>query len=340
MDAIRVHPAPSSRRPYSPSNPAPASAFNLDRNVPVPKPSKPGELLIRLKATTVVRDMLTWPETYAHEYAIIGNDFSGIVAEIYEENSDFKPGDEVFGMTHVDRAAAWAEFTIATREEIAHKPSTLTWEQAAALPLSAQTAYEALFSHAGVPIPSVETALENRADPNHPRQIILITGAAGAVGMHLVQLAAAAGLHVVAATSSNARNQDFLHRLGADETIEYTVLGNDRSRFDFIIDAVGGDVLAKSWECVKDYGMIISVDSASYDFVKEHEKLGIRRLGVRALFFIVAGSSEALQYLARLAERGCLQSLVIETYRFDSVREAYEHANGRHTGRGKVVLVN
>ncbi|CAG8025287.1 unnamed protein product [Penicillium salamii] len=340
MDAIRVHPAASSCQPYSPSNPAPASAFHLDRKVPVPKPSRPGELLIRLKATTVVRDILTWPEKYTHEYAIIGNDFSGIVAEVYDENSDYKLGDEVFGMTHVDRAAAWAELTIATQEEIAHKPSTLTWEQATALPLSAQTAYEALFSHAGVPVPSVETALENRAEPNHPRQRILITGAAGAVGMHLVQLAAAARLHVVAATSSNARNQDFLRRLGADETIESTVLGSYQPEYDFIIDAVGGDVLAKSWECVKDHGTIISVDSASYNFVEEHEKRGIRRLGVRALFFIVAGSSQALQYLAKLAERGFLQSLVIQTYRFDSVREVYEHANGRHTGRGKVVLIN
>ncbi|CAI7661277.1 unnamed protein product [Penicillium bialowiezense] len=325
MYAIRVHPAPSSCDPYSPTNPAPSSALQLDEGISVPKPSKPGELLIRLKATTVVRDMLTWTETYSHEYAIIGNDFSGIVVDVCGSSDKFKIGDEVFGMTHVDRAAAWAEFTIATEEEIALKPKDLTWEQAAALPLSAHTAYEALFVHAGIAVPSVDVALKNKSQPRPSGQRILITGAAGAVGIHLVQLASAAGLHVVAATSSDPRNRDFLHSLGANKTIEYAFLDAYQSEFDFIIDAVGGDVL---------------VDSASYDFVQEHEKRGLRKPSVRALFFIVAGGSSSLQYLAKLAERGILQSLVIRTYPFEDVQEAYEFANGRHTGRGKVVLIN
>lgn len=340
MYAIRVHPAPSSCDPYSPSNPAPSSALQLDEGISVPKLSKPGELLIRLKATTVVRDMLTWPETYSHEYAIIGNDFSGIVVDVCGNSDKFKIGDEVFGMTHVDRAAAWAEFTIATEEEIALKPKDLTWEQAAALPLSAHTAYEALFVHVGIAVPSVDVSLKNKSQPRPSGQRILITGAAGAVGIHLVQLASAAGLHVVAATSSDPRNRDFLHSLGANKTIEYAFLDAYQSEFDFIIDAVGGEVLAKCWEYVKDDGVIVSVDSASYDFVQEHEKRGLRKPSVRALFFIVAGGSSSLQYLAKLAEGGILQSLVIRTYPFEEVQEAYEFANGRHTGRGKVVLIN
>ncbi|KAE8326744.1 hypothetical protein BDV39DRAFT_193355 [Aspergillus sergii] len=343
MQAIRVHPAPPSCDPYSPSNPAPVSALHLDENIPVPKLSKPGELLIRVKATTVIRDMLTWPETYHHDYAIMGNDLSGIVIEAFDDSSKFKPGDEVFGMTHVDRAAAWAEYAMVKEEEIARKPKGLSWEQAAALPLSAHTAYEALFVHAGIAIPSVDTALRNKAQSSQSSQRqkqILITGAAGAVGIHLVQLASAAGLHVVAATSSNARNQDFLRSLGADETTEYALLDGYQPDFDIIVDAVGGDVLARCWNYVKDDGVLISVDSASYNFVEEHKNRGIRKAGVRALFFIVTGSGEALQYLAELAERGILQSLVIQTYPFERVREAYEHANGRHTGRGKILLVN
>lgn len=340
MQAIRVHPAPSSCDPYSPSNPAPVSALHLDKDVPIPKLSKPGELLIRLKATTVIRDMLTWPESYNREYAIMGNDLSGTVVKSFGDSSKFKPGDEVFGMTHVDRAATWAEYTIAKEEEIALKPKSLTWEQAAAFPLSAHTAYEALFVHAGVPVPSVDASLKSKARSSHNKQKILITGAAGAVGIYLVQLASAAGLHVVAATSCNARNQDFLRSLGADGTIEYALLDGHQPDFDIIIDAVGGDVLARCWACVKGDGTLVSVDSASYDFVKEHERRGIRRAGVRALFFIVTGSSETLHYLAELAERGILGSRVVQTYPFDRVREAYEHANGRYTGRGKVVLIN
>lgn len=340
MQAIRVHPAPPSCDPYSPSNPAPVSALHLDEDIPVPKLSKPGELLIRVKATTVIRDMLTWPETYHHNYAIMGNDLSGIVIETFDDNSKFKSGDEVFGMTHVDRAAAWAEYTMVKEDEVALKPKCLSWEEAAALPLSAHTAYEALFVHAGLAIPSVDTALRNKAQSSQHQKQILITGAAGAVGIHLVQLASAAGLHVVAATSSNARNQDFLRSLGADETTEYARLDGYQSDFDIIVDAVGGDVLAKCWNYVKDDGVLISVDSASYNFVEEHQKRGICKEGVQALFFIVTGSGEALRYLAELVEQGILQSLVIQTYPFRRVREAYEHANGRHTGRGKILLTN
>ncbi|KAJ6172807.1 hypothetical protein N7470_001874 [Penicillium chermesinum] len=223
MQAVRLHPAPSQATPYSPSNPAPSTALRLDRDVPIPVPSAPGELLIRVKATTVIRDMLNWPETYSHDYAILGNDVAGIVTEVFSSASKFKPGDEVFGMVNTDRAATWAEYTIAKEDEVTLKPATLTFAQAAALPLSAQTAYEALFEHARIPQPTVKQSLSQHATTKPGR--LLITGAAGAVGIYLVQLAAAAGVRVVAASSSNARNREFLQGLGADEVVEYSMLG-------------------------------------------------------------------------------------------------------------------
>ncbi|RAL13954.1 NADP-dependent oxidoreductase [Aspergillus homomorphus CBS 101889] len=366
MQAIRLHPASPSptTTPYSPSNPAPPSALHLDTNIPIPKPSKPDELVIRVKATTVVRDMLTWPETYSHEYAIPGNDVAGIVTAVFDEQtSDLKPGDEVFGMTHPDRAGAWAEYALVRApDEVARKPAALSWEQAAALPLSALTAYEALFVHAGLTAPFPEAAAASRLKKKkkkkkeeeeeeaqapahkHPHRRLLITGAAGAVGVHLVQLAAAVkGLHVVAASSSNARNAEFLLGLGADEAVEYAELGGVRhAEFDVVVDAVGGEVLARCWEYVRadGPGVLVSVDSASYDFVQRHTERGIRKDGVRALFFIVQGSGTALRYLAELAERGLLLSLVNCVFPFERVQEAYELASGRYTGRGKVVLTN
>lgn len=153
MQAIRVHPAPPESSPYSPFNPAPSTALQLDHDVPIPRPSQPGELLVRIKATTIIRDMLTWPETYTHEYAILGNDLAGIVTEVFSPDSKFKPGDKVFGMADVDRAATWAEYAVVKEHEVALKPTALTFAQAAALPLSAQTAYEALFEHTGPPPP-------------------------------------------------------------------------------------------------------------------------------------------------------------------------------------------
>ncbi|KAA8645131.1 hypothetical protein EYZ11_010980 [Aspergillus tanneri] len=336
MQAISVHPASPESLPYSPSNPAPSTALQLDRDVPIPSPSQPGELLVRVKATTIVRDMLTWPETYAHEYAVLGNDLAGTVTEVFSPDSKFKRGDQVFGMAGVDRAATWAEYTVVKEDEVALKPTALTFAQAAALPLSAQTAYEALFNHARLPLPTVEEVKSRSVPRNNKR--VLITGAAGAVGVYLVQLAVVAGTRVVAATSSNARNGEFLQRLGADEAVEYGMLGRYRGVFDIIIDVVGGEVLENCWEYITETGVLVSVDSASFNFVEEHKKRGLCKAGVHALFFVVKGSTEALHYLAKLVDVGALQSFVVDIYPISKAREAYDLANGRYFGHGKFIL--
>ncbi|KAJ5802006.1 secondary metabolism biosynthetic enzyme [Penicillium pulvis] len=336
MQAIRVHPAPSGTPPYTPANPAPSTALNLDHDVPIPKPSQSGDLLIRVEATTIIRDMLTWPETYAHEYAILGSDFSGVVTEVHSLDSKFKPGDAVFGMTDVNRAATWAEYTIAKEDEVALKPTALNFVSAAAMPLSASTAYEALFEHARIPQPTVDQLKAQSAQMKDQR--VLITGASGALGLYLVQMAAGAGVTVVAASSSNSRNGDFLRDLGADEVVEYSMLEEQRGKFDAIIDVVGGDLLKKCWGYVKDKGVLISLESASYDFVEEHRKLGLSREGVRAIFFVVKGSLEALRYIADAVDAGALQSFVAGTFPLEKAREAYDIANGRYSGRGKIIL--
>ncbi|KAL3475542.1 hypothetical protein BJX99DRAFT_271063 [Aspergillus californicus] len=339
MQAIRLHPAPRGSQAYSPTNPAPPSALHLD-TIPIPKPSKPGEFLIRMKASTVIRDTLTWPEMYAEEYKIPGNDLAGIVVDVSPDSSKFKVGDEVFGMTHAERGETWAEYAIALEDEIAFKPVGLGWEEAAAVPLSGMTAYEALFVRAGLSIPDSGEIQENFKNIKSTRdqKKILITGAAGGVGMYLVQLARLAGLHVTAATSSNGRNIQFLRSLGADDVIEYNTLKSQKDVYDIIIDTVGGEALLDCWGCVKGNGSLISVDSSSFDFVGEHSKLGIRREGVNALFFIVEGGSEGLGALARFADLGVLRVFVQNSFPLSQAKEAYECGNGRLSGRGKVII--
>ncbi|KAL4761372.1 NADP-dependent oxidoreductase [Aspergillus foveolatus] len=348
MKAIRLHPNSDEKHPYSPSNPAPASALHLD-TIPIPKPGASGELLVQVKASTIIRDTLTWPETYEREYITPGNDFSGIVAEVYNKESKFHVGDEVFGMLATDRPGSWAEYAIVLEGEVALKPPSLTWEEAAALPLSGMTAFEALFVHAGVAVPRDEQALRNfggRADllseegKNEKGKRVLITGAAGAVGMYVVQLARLAGLHVVAATSSNQRNAEFLRGLGADETLEYTALQADthRNAYDVVIDTVGGKPLVNAWGWVRDGGNLVSVDSSSFNFVEEHTGRGIARDGIKASFFIVEGGHQALNALARFAKLEILKVFVLDVYPLEKTREAYEIANGRLSGRGKMIL--
>ncbi|KAI7975602.1 hypothetical protein EIK77_005968 [Talaromyces pinophilus] len=342
MQAVRLHPAPASSDAYSPSNPAPSSALHLDKDVPIPKLSKPGELLVRVRATTVIRDMLTWPETYAHDYPILGNDLSGVVVETYSQQSSFKPGDEIFGMTDGDRPCTWAEYCIVMEDEVALKPKGLAWDAAAAMPLSAMTAYEALYDHAGISVPALEDISRpggRRSQTSEHKQRLLITGAAGAVGLYLVQLASVSDVYTVAATSSNARNKEFLQTLGADETVEYSdLLSGNKKSFDVIIDTVGGSTLSGCWENIKEGGTIISVDSASYDFVADHQKRSLSKEGVKALWFIVKGGRRVLGFLAQLAEMDMLRPFVLQTYPLSEVRQAYDHTNGRYSGRGKVIL--
>lgn len=286
--------------------------------------------------------MLTWPETYQTPYSIPGHDFSGTV-EATSHTSSFKPGDAVFGMAHADRASTWAEYALVQTDEVAPKPATLGWEDAAALPLSAQTAYEALFVHAGL-TPLLASGGNTQCGDRQgrgggPGKRVLVTGAAGGVGIYLVQLARWAGVHVVAVSGSVRRNGEFLKELGADEVVEYADLESGwEGRFDVIVDSVGGDLLASCWGLVKEKGVLISVDSASFDFVAVHERRGLRKDGVKALFFIVRGSGEVLSALGDLAARGDLRSFVAASFELDRVREAYDYANGRFEGRGKVVL--
>jgi NADPH2:quinone reductase len=200
------------------------------------------------------------------------------------------------------------------------------------------TAFEALFEYAGLSLLEGGDVQTKRENENEKKEV-LITGASGGVGIYLVQLAAAsAGLRVVAASSSNTRNGEFLRELGADEVIEYSALEGVKDRFDVIIDTVGGETLTRCWGYIKDGGSLISVDSGSFNFMEEHGKRGIVRDGVKALFFIVRGSSRALHALAELVDRGMLKAFVAGRYPIAEVREAYDFANGRFTGRGKVIL--
>src|SRR5213082_291330 len=178
-------------------------------DVPQPHPG-PGEVLVRIHATGVIATELEWDETYQtatgspRTLPIPGRDLSGVVAEIGQGATTFAAGSEVYAMLGYGRDGAEAEFTIALPSELAPKPRTLDHVQAAAVPLTALTAWQALFVHA------------RRA----AGQTILIHGAAGGVGVFAVQLAHWAGAHVIATAS--ARNRDFLHELGANEVIDYT----------------------------------------------------------------------------------------------------------------------
>ncbi len=329
MNAVRIHPAPQGASPYSASNPAPPSALVLEHvGVPV---LEPGHVLVRVHAATVTRDELTWPESYTHESRIPGYDFAGVVAKVHEDDdSRFKPGDQVFAMNDIHNGASWAEFTVVKAGHLALKPETLSFEEAATVPMSALTAWQALFVQAGLPEPDFERHQSKRSGA------VLVTGASGAVGAYAVQLAAAAGLRVVAASGSNEKNGNFLRSLGASEVVDYQEIASSGRAFGTIIDTVGGDPLAQSWSLVEDQGTIVTVNSSSFDFSDKHAPPGKER--VKAIFFILEPSGKHLEGIARGLDLGALRAYVAYTFPLADAVAAYEKASGRLGRPGKVVL--
>lgn len=351
MQAIRVHPPDSlSETPYSSSNPAPASALRLD-TIPIPTLEKPGQLLIRVHATAVTRGELTWPETYSTHLPLLGYELAGTVVGVHkdlngdkrETDLDFKPGDEVFGTLDTSKGGTWAEYAVGWTNHVALKPEALSWAESAVVPVSALTAWQALFVKAGVTPPDFSAIAQDgsRAKSNEQAsKSIAITGAAGAVGTYLVQLAALRGLHVVAFSSSKIRDEDFLKSLGASEVLEYQSLAQKKNQHDIIIDTVGGEILERCWSAVKDDGVLISIESASADFASHHRQRTFARdkLNVNALFFIFEPSRQQLEQLAMALQLGLLKAFVAQEFPLREARDACELANGRLQRRGKVVL--
>lgn len=352
MQAIRVHPPHCPAEiPYSASNPAPASALRLD-TIPIPTLEKPGQLLIRVHATTVTRGELAWPETYRTDLPVLGYDLAGTVMTIHdhsetdkkEAGSGFKPGDQVFGTVDLSKGATWAEYVVAWTDHVALKPEALGWAESASVPISALTAWQALFVKAGVTPPdfsSIAQGGSRRKNDGQGAKRVAVTGAAGAVGTYIVQLAALAGLHVVAVSRSRPRDEDFLKSLGAKEVLQYEVLEQMMDQYDIIIDTIGGEILERCWLTVKHDGVLISVESASADFVSRHRQLPFAKdkAGVEALFFIFEPSRKQLEELAVALQLGLVKVFVAEEFPLREARTACEVANGpRLQHRGKVVL--
>jgi NADPH:quinone reductase-like Zn-dependent oxidoreductase len=330
MRAARVRPTSPEGTPYGfPGNVAPSSAIEIHDDVPKPQISKPGELLIQVKASTVYKDNLEWNELYPPSHATLGNDFSGIVVAVHDSEQDFRVGDHVYGMTHANRGGTWAEYAIVMTEEAVKKPDNLSWEEAAAIPGSAITADQALFRHVGL-----ETAAQNG------QKRVMITGAGGGIGTFLVQFAVLAGHHVVAASSSNERNESFLRSIGAHEVVEYKEFGT-LDKVDVVVDSVGFQVLADCWSVLKPDGTLLSFDACSWGYREEHRQKGISKgkEGIRALYMIAEPARESMARITEHVAKGSIKGRVSKSVLLKDVREAYESAHSRGLGHGKIVVL-
>lgn len=288
-------------------------------DAPRPQPG-PGEILVRVGATAVIATELTWDVTYQtstgdpRPLPIPGHDLAGVVAEVGPEVTDFAIGAEVYALTAFDRDGAEAEYAIALPSELASKPHTLDMVQAAAVPLSALTAWQALFIHAQFA----------------KGQTALIHGGAGGVGAYAVQFARWAGARVIATAS--ARHQDFLRGLGADQVIDYTTTPFEEvvHDADVVFDTVGGETLTRSWQVVKDDGVVVSV-------VSPRPAEDPARIRAQFVWFIVEPSGEQLRVIGDLIDAGQIQPIISQVFSLAETRHAWEAAASGHA-RGKIVL--
>jgi NADPH:quinone reductase-like Zn-dependent oxidoreductase len=289
-------------------------------DAPQPHPG-PGEVLVRVYAAGIIATELKWDETYQtaagspRALPIPGRDLSGVVEEVGPGVTTLVKGSEVYAMLGYGRDGAEADSTIALPNELAPKPSMLDHVQAAAVPLSALTAWQALFDHAHLAA----------------GQTVLIHGGAGGVGVFAVQLAHWAGAQVIATAS--ARNRDFLRELGANEIIDYTTTRFEEvvQGVDLVFDMVGGDTLQRSWQVIKPGGVLVSVVSPPPPpaVTKGHD--------VRFAWFVVEPNRDELIQIGALMDAGHLRPIIDTVFPLAQARQAYEQAAKGHT-RGKIVL--
>jgi NADPH:quinone reductase-like Zn-dependent oxidoreductase len=288
-------------------------------DAPKPMPGA-GDALVRVHACAITATELSWGTTYTTRDGverlptIPGHELSGVVEAVAQDVSTPRVGDAVYALTDFWRDGAAADYVVVQARDLAPKPKTLSHTQAAAVPLSALTAWQALYDHAGLA----------------KGQRVLIHAAAGGVGTYAVQLAKGRGAYVIG--TARAINADFLRALGADDVIDYSAVRfEDRVHdVDVVLDSVGGDTLERSWSVLCKGGVLVTIaDSAPAEKAATY--------GVRGVEFIVEPSRAQLIEIARLIETGALRVIVEATYPLPDARAAFVRGLDGHN-RGKLVL--
>jgi len=287
-------------------------------NAPIPT-SADNEILVEVHAAAITFAELTWQETWTRDGIdrtpiIPSHEFCGTIAAIGSAVTNLSAGEAVYGVVPFDRDGAAADYVAVPAGQAAAKPTSLSVVEAAALPLPALTAQQALFNHAQL-----------RAGER-----VLVQGGAGGVGSYAVQMAAAAGADVTATTVGAV---DYVTELGARDVIDVCIgdFPMRKGTFDVVIDTVGGDILDGSYDQLRPGGRLVTLQTPP-------NQQRAAELGITAIFFIVTTDTTALTSLAELADSSGLRVTIAGTFPLAQGRAAF--ASGGQTGRrpGKTVL--
>lgn len=287
-------------------------------DIPTPRIG-PREVLVAVHAAAITPTELQWKPTFTTSTGeprpfpvVLGHEFSGVITSVGTDTGGLHGGDVVCGLNDWFSNGAQAEYCVAPASALAPKPQTIDHVHAAAVPISALTAWQALVIRAGL----------------RDGQSVLVHGAAGGVGLFAVQLAHARGAHVIATAS--AANREFVRELGADEVIDYrmTPFENVARNVDVVLDTVGGDTLDRSWAVLKPGGTLVTIAASS-------ERMSDPR--VCDAFMLVAADGAQLGEISRLIDVGQLRVSIAGEFPLDRGRDAYASAK-RGGGRGKTVI--
>jgi NADPH:quinone reductase-like Zn-dependent oxidoreductase len=288
-------------------------------DVPRPEP-KDDEVLVRVMAVGVnpidayIRQGMRLKNGSDSGPMIIGYDIAGVVERVGAGIKAFKAGDAVYAYLPIMRGGGYAEFAIAKEGEMSLKPKNIDFEKAAAVPLAATTAWQAL----------IDTAKLERG------QTVLIHGGSGGVGCFAVQIAKARGAKVIA-TASTA-NQDLLKQLGVDQPIDYTTTKFEEvvKDIDVVLNCVRGDTLPPSYGVVKKGGIVVSITN-------EPDAAECAKHGIRGSRLVAHPDSKVLGELTKLIEANTITPVVSQTFPLMEVAKAHQKIETGHT-RGKIVL--
>src|SRR5947209_9541240 len=309
MKAIRIH------------NYGGPEVLNYE-DAPRPEPQA-GEVLVRVHAAGV--NPIDWKvreghmkDFWPHKFPLIlGWDLSGVVEELGPSPAAagrFKIGDEVYSVPDALRDGAYAEYIVVRESELALKPKSLHHPRAAAVPLAALTAWQALFDTAQL----------------QAGQRVLIHAGSGGVGHLAVQLAKWKGAYVFATAST--KNQDLLRKLGVDEPIDYTQqrFEDIARKIDVVLDTMGGETQERSWQVLRKGGVLVSlVQPPSEDKAKE--------LGVRPALLGAQPNGAQLTEIAKIIDSGKLTPVINRILPLSEARRAHELSQSGHT-HGKIAL--
>lgn len=304
----------------------------------------PEDVLVRVKASSV--NPIDWKIRQGSQRVfvrlklpvILGRDVSGVVVAVGARVRDFAVGDEVYAVVDHRRPGTYAEYVAIHTREVAHKPRTLSHEEAASLPLAGLTAWQALFD----------------AGRLEAGQRVLIQAGAGGVGAIALQLARWKGAYVF--TTCSARNTELVQELGADVVIDYT-----RQRFedvardlDVLLESVGGDAMWRGLPLIKPGGHHVSIVSDIPAWVDRHGpilgsaravwellKFGLAarlRYQVKPHLTVMRTSGAQLATLAKLVDEGHLKPIIDSTFALDDIAAAHERSQTKHA-RGKIIVV-